>query len=88
VSMEDIRHFVAHPGGAKVLDALEDVLGLEQGELTYSRQVLAEYGNMSAVTVLTILQKFLETGEYAPRDLGLISAMGPGFRAEHVFFRC
>ena len=85
---EDLEHFVMHPGGAKVLDALEEALSVEPGSLTLSRGVLRDYGNMSAATVLFILQRFIEGGEYERGDLGLISAMGPGFSAEHVFFRC
>jgi alkylresorcinol/alkylpyrone synthase len=88
VDFEDIEHFVLHPGGAKVLDAFEEVLGLEPGSLTLSRDVLRECGNMSSVTVLFILERFLEGGDFAPGDLGVLSAMGPGFSAEHVFFRC
>lgn len=84
----DIEHFVLHPGGAKVLDALEGALEIEPGSLTLSRGVLRDYGNMSAATVLFILQRFIEGGEYEKGNLGLISAMGPGFSAEHVFFRC
>ncbi|HET7479242.1 MAG TPA: 3-oxoacyl-[acyl-carrier-protein] synthase III C-terminal domain-containing protein [Rubrobacteraceae bacterium] len=84
----DLRHYVLHPGGAKVLDAFEEVLGLAPGALTFSRSVLRDFGNMSSVTVLFILERFLESGEYAPGDLGVLSAMGPGFSAEHVFFKC
>jgi alkylresorcinol/alkylpyrone synthase len=50
--------------------------------------VLRECGNMSSVTVLFILERFLEGGDFAPGDLGVLSAMGPGFSAEHVLFRC
>jgi alkylresorcinol/alkylpyrone synthase len=88
LAFEDIKHFVLHPGGSKVLDAFEDVLGLEQGGLTTSRDVLRDCGNMSSVTVLFILERFLAGGEFAKDDLGVLSAMGPGFSAEHVFFRC
>ena len=84
----DVRHFVFHPGGAKVLDAFEEVLGLERGGLAFSRGVLRDYGNMSSVTVLFILERFLESGEFEAGDLGILSAMGPGFSAEHVFFAC
>lgn len=84
----DLSHFVLHPGGAKVLQAFEEVLGLEPGGLTFSRGVLRDFGNMSSVTVLFILERFLRSGEYAAGDLGVLSAMGPGFSAEHVFFRC
>ena len=85
---EDVEHLVTHPGGAKVLDAFEEVFGLGPGGLVLSREVLRDYGNMSSVTVLFILERFLESGAYAPGEHGVISALGPGFSAEHVFFRC
>ena len=88
LDFEDLKHFVLHPGGAKVLDAFEEVLGLEAGGLATSRDVLRDCGNMSSVTVLFILDRFLESREFAKGDLGVLSAMGPGFSAEHVFFRC
>jgi alkylresorcinol/alkylpyrone synthase len=88
LDFEELQHHVLHPGGAKVLDAFEEVLGIESGALTHSRTVLRECGNMSSVTVLFILERFLRTPEYANGDLGVLSAMGPGFSAEHVFFRC
>jgi alkylresorcinol/alkylpyrone synthase len=84
----DVEHLVTHPGGAKVLDAFEEVYGLGPGGLVLSREVLRDYGNMSSVTVLFILERFLESGAYAPGEHGVISALGPGFSAEHVFFRC
>ncbi len=83
----DLQHFILHPGGAKVLDAFEEILDLPPGDLTFSRGVLRDHGNMSSVTVLFILERFLNGGEYAPGDLGVLSAMGPGFSAEHVFLR-
>lgn len=88
LDFEEIEHFVLHPGGAKVLDAFEEVLCIEPGGLTHSRAVLRECGNMSSVTVLFILERFLASPGYAAGDLGVLSAMGPGFSAEHVFFRC
>jgi alkylresorcinol/alkylpyrone synthase len=88
LDFNDLDHFVLHPGGAKVLEAFEEVLGIEPGSLAFSQGVLRDCGNMSSVTVLFILERFLEGGELSPGDLGVISAMGPGFSAEHVFFRC
>ncbi len=85
---EDIEHFVTHPGGAKVLDAFEEVFGLGRGGLVLSREVLRDYGNMSSVTVMFILERFLESEACASGEHGVISALGPGFSAEHVFFRC
>jgi alkylresorcinol/alkylpyrone synthase len=88
LDFEDLEHFVLHPGGSKVLDAFESALGLEPGGLGSSRDVLRDCGNMSSVTVLFILERFLESREFAKGELGVLSAMGPGFSAEHVFFRC
>jgi len=76
--LDDIDQFACHPGGAKVLDALEDAFQLQPGELTASRRVLRDYGNMSAVTVLFVLDTLLKqkaTGRY------LLSSLGPGFTA-------
>lgn len=88
LAFEDLEHFVTHPGGAKVLDAFEEVFGLEPGGLVLPREVLRYQGNMSSVTVLFILERLLESGDASPGDHGVLSAMGPGFSAEHVFFRC
>lgn len=78
---EDVRHFVVHPGGVKVLAAYEEALGLPSDALDSSRDVLREYGNMSSVTVLYVLERALRD---RPRGKGVLSAMGPGFSAEHV----
>ncbi len=88
LDFEDLSHFIIHPGGAKVLDAFEEVLGMEPGGLVYSRSILSDYGNMSSVTVLFILERFLESENFERGDIGVLTAMGPGFSAEHVFFRC
>ena len=78
LSLSAIDWFVCHPGGAKVLDALEEAFGLVRGTLVHSRGVLRDYGNMSAVTVLFVLERVLaerKTGRY------LLSTLGPGFTA-------
>jgi alkylresorcinol/alkylpyrone synthase len=83
-----IKHYVTHPGGARVLDAFEEVLGFEPGGLALSREVLRDCGNMSSVTVMFVLERFLRSRAFAAGEMGLLSALGPGFSAEHVFFRC
>ena len=88
VSPEDIVHYLFHPGGTRVLDALEEVLGLESGGLVLPREVLREFGNMSSVTVMFVLERFLHGREFVAGEHGVLSALGPGFSAEHVFFRC
>jgi alkylresorcinol/alkylpyrone synthase len=72
----DIAAFACHPGGAKVLDALEEAIGLTHGALVESRSVLRDYGNMSAATVLFVLERMRER-LFTQRTL--MSALGPGF---------
>src|SRR5665213_490153 len=73
---EDIAEFLFHPGGAKVLDAIEAALDLPSSRLYHSRNILRDYGNMSAATIMFVLEAALhspKTGNY------LLSALGPGF---------
>ena len=72
----EIDRFCCHPGGVKVIDAIETALELNQGELNLEREVLRDYGNMSAPTVLFVLDRLLERG--LP-DKVLMTAFGPGF---------
>jgi hypothetical protein len=65
-----------HPGGVKVIDAIESALELNQGELNLEREVLNDYGNMSAPTVMFVLDRLLKQG--LP-DRVLMTAFGPGF---------
>lgn len=88
LSVEDLDHLVLHPGGSRVLDAWEDVLGLGRGGAVLSREVLRDFGNMSSVTVLFMLERLLESGDWREGEHGVVSALGPGFAAEHAFFTC
>jgi alkylresorcinol/alkylpyrone synthase len=76
IDADDIDGFACHPGGAKVLDALEDALGLERGALKESRSVLRDFGNMSAATVMFVLERM--DWRKAGQRL-LMTALGPGF---------
>jgi alkylresorcinol/alkylpyrone synthase len=78
LSLRDVDQYICHPGGAKVLDALEGALDLDKGALAYSRAVLREHGNMSSATVLFILRDALEAGA---KGRCLLTTMGPGFTA-------
>ena len=72
----DIARFCCHPGGAKVVEAIESALGLGPGVLDVERDVLREHGNMSAPTVMFVLDRLLERG--LPGRT-LMTAFGPGF---------
>ncbi|HTN97220.1 MAG TPA: type III polyketide synthase [Nordella sp.] len=76
LTVSDIGQFVFHPGGAKVISALEQVFHLDQGTLEIERQVLADHGNMSAPTLLFVLNEALKKPFTGRRFL---SALGPGF---------
>ncbi|HEV3178280.1 MAG TPA: 3-oxoacyl-[acyl-carrier-protein] synthase III C-terminal domain-containing protein [Stellaceae bacterium] len=78
LGLADIQHFISHPGGAKVLVALEEAFGLAEGTLADGRSVLRDYGNMSAATVLFVLDRTLKAGATGRM---LMTAMGPGFSA-------
>ncbi|HMK68820.1 MAG TPA: 3-oxoacyl-[acyl-carrier-protein] synthase III C-terminal domain-containing protein, partial [Stellaceae bacterium] len=78
LTFADIDHFACHPGGAKVLTALEEAFGLAEGSLGASRGVLRDFGNMSAVTVLFVLERMLAEGL---SGRVLMTALGPGFTA-------
>ncbi|MEO8455819.1 MAG: type III polyketide synthase [Sphingomicrobium sp.] len=73
---EDIDRFCCHPGGVKVIDAIESALKLNQGELNLEREVLRDFGNMSAPTVLFVLERLIERG--LPQRV-MMTAFGPGF---------
>ncbi|MBC7480149.1 MAG: type III polyketide synthase [Pseudorhodobacter sp.] len=77
----DVDRFACHPGGAKVITALERALTLDQGTLDHERGVLADYGNMSAPTALFVLKRVIKEG-LPPRTL--LTALGPGFTASCV----
>ena len=79
LSLGNIDRFAMHPGGAKVVDALEEGLGLDPGCLADSRAVLRDFGTMSAATVLFVLERILAGSE--PSDRILVSSLGPGFTA-------
>jgi len=76
IRREDIDRLCSHPGGVKVIDAIETALQLPQGELNLEREVLHDYGNMSAPTVMFVLERLLERG--LP-DRTMMTAFGPGF---------
>jgi alkylresorcinol/alkylpyrone synthase len=72
----DIGRFVCHPGGRKVVEAIEGALELASRSLDHEREILRRYGNMSAPTALFVLERALQAG--LPK-LAMLIALGPGF---------
>lgn len=79
----DIKHWALHPGGERVINALKREMGLSEEQIRVTREVLAEYGNMSSPTVWFALRKILDTG-IAPGDWCIMVAFGAGLSA-HAF---
>ena len=82
LQLSDIKNFIAHPGGAKVIKAYIDALGIDEGMLNHSRYILENYGNMSGVSVLYVLERFIYEG--FDDGYGLMISLGPGFSSEMV----
>src|SRR5205085_4734747 len=78
-SLDEIRSWVVHPGGPRIVSAVEESLHLASDATALSRQVLAEYGNMSSPTVLFILQRMRERQAAGPC---VVLGFGPGLMAE------
>lgn len=81
LKVNDIDSFTFHPGGTKVLQALETVFDMKDGTLGNERKILAGYGNMSAPTVLFVLQEALKRSSKGRRFVG---SLGPGFTASFM----
>lgn len=80
LTMEAVDHFVAHPGGKKVIEAYQSALELNTAMTKIALDVLKEYGNMSSATILYVLKRFMEIGQQG--EIGLATALGPGFSSE------
>lgn len=91
----EIAHFITHPGGAKVLEAYQESLGLPREKFAHTWDVLKEYGNMSACSVLFVLDRFMReiagrrenSAEKTAVEHGLLGALGPGFSSELLLLR-
>jgi alkylresorcinol/alkylpyrone synthase len=84
---DDVEWFVAHPGGPKVLEALQAALGVEREALGVTWDSLRAIGNLSSASVLHVLADTLRDRPPRPGSYGLMLAMGPGFCSELVLLR-
>lgn len=83
----DIEWWVAHPGGPKVLEALQSALGVDREALRVTWDSLSQVGNLSSASVLHVLADTLRDRPPRPGSYGLMLAMGPGFCSELVLLR-
>lgn len=82
----EIDHFIAHPGGKKVIMAYEEALHLPTNKTAQSLAILKEYGNMSSVTVFFVLERFMNQ-PVSYGDYGMMASLGPGFSSELLLLR-
>lgn len=87
LKISDMARWVAHPGGPKVLNAVQRTLDLPESALDLTWQSLSEVGNLSSTSVLHVLAATLAQPPPEPGSPGLLMAMGPGFCAELVLLR-
>lgn len=85
LTLSDIKNFIFHPGGKKVLSAYEEVLKVDGDFLKNTRETMNAYGNMSSPTVLYVFEKFFTEG--FENGYGLMVSMGPGFSSEMVLLK-
>jgi alkylresorcinol/alkylpyrone synthase len=86
LARDDISVWISHPGGPKVLEAMQESLELPDEALESAWKTLREVGNLSSTSVLLVLEQTLASPP-APGSWGLMSAMGPGFCSELVLLR-
>lgn len=87
VSLEDVRFWVIHPGGPRILEAVTDSLQLSDRDTQPTWDVWERYGNLSSATVFFILRRLREIAPPAPGHLGMMIALGPGITCEIVLLR-
>jgi len=81
---QEMDLWAVHPGGRTVLDAVEKGLGLPAEALAYSRDVLAQFGNMSSATVMFVLDRIMQNSRAGQQ--GCAMSFGPGVTAETMLF--
>ncbi len=82
-SIDKVDHLIFHPGGKKIVQTVEELFGKLGKNIDDTREVLRDYGNMSSVTVLYVLERFL-CKEIAEGEQGMVLSFGPGFSAQRV----
>lgn len=84
---ENIDYWLIHPGGIKIVNYLQQSLGLSEEQVKYSKKVLNDYGNMSSATVLFVLKELLNDNISKPGDNAVMMAFGPGLTMEAILLK-
>ena len=84
--ISEVQHLIFHPGGKKIVQTVSDLFGTLGKNIDDTREVLRLYGNMSSVTVLYVLKRFMDKS--LPKgDQGIMLSFGPGFSAQRILLR-
>jgi alkylresorcinol/alkylpyrone synthase len=84
--IEKVQHLIFHPGGRKIVQTVSELFGTLGKNIDDTREVLRLYGNMSSVTVLYVLERFLDKN-IPQGDQGLMLSFGPGFSAQRILIQ-
>lgn len=87
LSRSQMRFWVVHPGGRRVIDRVQKYSGMSDAQLRFSRSVLRNYGKMSSPTVMFVLDEIVRSGEPRAGAWGVMIALGPGMAAELALLR-
>jgi alkylresorcinol/alkylpyrone synthase len=87
IDRSKVLEYLYHPGGPKVLQAYAEAYGIGEERFSWSRGVLADYGNMSSVTVMYVLARYMAAHPAGRPGYGVVSALGPGFSSESVLMQ-
>src|ERR1700761_4594345 len=82
MTRDEVDSWIMHPGGPKVMEAVQDSLGLHNGELELSWEALQKVGNLSSASVLVVLDEVMTHRRPKPGARSVLAAMGPGFCSE------
>jgi predicted naringenin-chalcone synthase len=86
--MADIQLFAIHPGGKRILEVIEEQLGLQKSDNRYAYHTLKEYGNMSSPTILFVLKALWNDLHKADAGKNILScAFGPGLTLESMLLK-
>lgn len=84
--IEKVQHLIFHPGGKKIVQTVSELFGTLGKNIDDTREILRLYGNMSSVTVLYVLERFLNQ-QIPEGDQGLMLSFGPGFSAQRILIQ-
>lgn len=87
IRKEDIHYWAIHPGGRKILEAIQQELQLGEEDLAYSFYILRRYGNMSSPTILFVLEQIMQHLQWQGKEKIFAAAFGPGLTMETVILR-